>query len=172
MNKIFLSLLFIIFSLSISQAQDSQEFSKNGRWAIESGAGFLGLIGNNTGSTFLFSEGVTIGTLSFEGGKFISENFVVLAKLSYFTSGDSFDVTTIGLGGKYYAGGIIPIKFGGGANIVSGFGGSESEFIGNVSVGYAAKLAPNIFMEPNIGALFSGDVVAAAAVTFALILGN
>lgn len=161
-----------MLSISILQAQDNEAFSKNGRWTIETGAGFLGLVGNNTGGSYLFSEGSTIGTLSFEGGKFISEDFAILAKLSRFTSGDSFNVTTIGLSGKYYAGGIIPIKVGAGTNIASGFGGSDAEFIGNASVGYAAKLAHNIFLEPNLGVLISGDIVFAAGVTFALMLGN
>lgn len=169
MRAALVSLLFLTLSTICSQIPSEPSFSRNGKWILETGFGSLGVAGNSTGVALLFPEGGGSLTLfSFEGGKFISENFALLGTLSHLDSG--FGQTTLGLGGKYYAGGNIPIKFGAGAVISSGFGSSATSFLGNFSVGYAARLADNILLEPRGGVLFSDSAVFTLGASFALII--
>jgi len=72
----------------------------------------------------------------------------------------------IGIGGKYYIGGTVPVEIGGG--VLSG--GGFSDFLGSLSVGYAANIAPNIALEPTIGILVSDGSVLEFGLTFAMFL--
>jgi len=76
-------------------------------------------------------------------------------------------LTNIGAGGKYYIAGKVPIEFGAGTLSAGG----SSEFLGNVSVGYAIPLAKNIALEPSLGVLVAdGGTLTKLAINFSMFL--
>jgi len=166
MKKIIALPLFICLFLSSSMAQDDNGFVRKSRVLVETGYNLVAGFSSGSGlSVLIDSDGETITSLGFDGGYFLSENFALKFRLGLLSSNGS--LTNFGVGGKYYAGGKVPIELVAGA--ISG--GSDSEFLSNLSIGYAINLADNVALEPNIGLLTTGDgAVFEFGFTFAMFL--
>ena len=167
MKKSLFSLVLFTLFLSTSQAQDDSGFIRKGRILIETGYSFsFAGIGGNTGLTFASSDGSDIITIGFDGGYFLSEDFALKLKI------DRIDIegtgnTGIGIGGKYYAGGIVPID----VNLTRFSTQGESFLIIGATGGYAIPLAPNINLEPLAGiAINEGETAFQFALKFAMFL--
>jgi len=170
MKNLYLSIAILTFTITSLSAQNDEGFSRQGKWLIETGLGSIGSFGGTTGASFLFpEEGGSLSSISFEGGKFITEDLAWTARISHLSSGGDFGLSTVGGGLKYYLNGNIPIKVGGAAGISSGFGNTTTDFIGNASIGYAANLADNILLEPNAGILYANGAAFTLGLTFALV---
>jgi len=149
------TLLFCLFmaSMTLVHAQSEESGPRKGKIFIETGLTTFGnLFGNSTGGSFLSFDGESITNIAFSGGKFISDDFAIRAKLSLLT-GFVNTITVLGVGAKYYANGFIPLSF----EIGKGFSDVNSDLIGGVSGGYAIVLADNIYLEPSLGYLFEFD---------------
>lgn len=162
-------LIIVLLSIGIycgTSAQESSEvFNRKGRLLVETGYNLIAGFSSGSGLTFLIDDdGNTITSLGFDGGYFISENFALKAKLSLLASNGS--LTNFSVGGKYYIGGKVPLELG--AGVLSG--GNNSQFLGNVSIGYAISIANNIALEPNLGALVGDGAVLEFGLTFAMFL--
>jgi len=151
--RVTILLLFAFFSTNSIQAQED-EFSRNGRWLVETGYNIIsGLTGGGTGANILVdSDGDSVTSFGAEVGKFTSENFALKIRFGLISSG-GFSITNFGAGAKYYAGGNVPIDFG--IGLLDG--GGSSQIQGNLGVGYAINLASNITLEPSIGGLINED---------------
>lgn len=168
------STLFIFCLLliqNISYAQEESNFTKDGKWLIEVGGGSFNPLGGATFASFLFPEGGgSTSSYGIEGGKFISEDFAIIGRFGFLSTGGGVNFTTITGGGKYYINGVIPVKVGAGAAITGILGSSSTSFLGNASIGYAVKLADNILLEPNVGFLYADGSAFTLGLTFALVL--
>lgn len=166
------SIITVACLLLISITSFSQEdgFTRKGKTMIETGFTTLGIFGGGTGGTLLIPEdGDTFGSFAIEGGHFVKEDLALTVNLSYFnTAGLSF--TSFAVGGKYYAGGKIPIKANAGLVTNSASFGSSSTFLGRISVGYAIELAQNINLEPSVGLLISDGSAVIIGLNFAMFL--
>lgn len=162
-------LIIVLFSLGvcsgINSQEDSETFNRKGRILIETGYNLIAGFSSGTGLSYILdSDENTITSLGFDGGYFVSDNFALKAKFSLLSSGGS--LTNFSVGGKYYIGGNVPLELG--AGILSG--GNASEFLGNISIGYAINIAENIALEPNLGALISNGSILEFGLTFAMFL--
>ncbi len=162
---------FIIIFLSLGiycgmTAQESSEiFNRKGRLLVETGYNLIAGFSSGSGLTVILDDDAnTITSLGFDGGYFVSQNFALKAKLSLLASGGS--LSNFSIGGKYYIGGSVPLELG--AGLLSG--GNTSQFLGNVSIGYAINIADNIALEPNLGALISDGSLLEFGLTFAMFL--
>ncbi|MEM9544672.1 MAG: hypothetical protein AAGA77_01795 [Bacteroidota bacterium] len=164
--KIASLLIFTLFATSSMQAQDDEPFVRDGRWLVETGFNiFTGITGGGTGANIISVDGNSFTTVGAELGKFLSNNFALKAKFGLVSS-DGSSITSFGLGGKYYSDGNFIIDFGG--ILVDAFG---TEFQGNLGIGYAISLAPNVMLEPTIGGLYADeDLVFNLRVGFAMFL--
>ena len=164
--KKYSTLFVLLLFATLSYSQDD-DFTRNGRWTIETGAtSFFGGVSANTGGSLFFDEGFTITQLSLDIGKFLTEDFVLRFRGSLLDL-DGESATYFGVGGKYYLGGIAPLEVGGG--LLSA--GGESDFLADVHIGYAFKLASNIYFEPKAGFLYANsDLAGSVRFTFAMIL--
>ncbi len=157
-SKVFkLSTAFImaLFLTSSMNAQDA-EFNRDGRWLVETGYNIVsGITGGGTGVNYLVdTDGESITSIGAEIGKFTSQNFALKLRFGVLSSG-GFSITNFGAGGKYYIGGNVPLDFG--VGVLEGAG--NSQFQGNLGLGYALNLAPNITFEPSLGGLITEDGV-------------
>jgi len=152
MKKFTLILLCFGLNFGLQAQDDSEVFNRKGRVLVETGYNLVAGFSSGTGlSLFVDEEGNTVTSVGFDGGYFISENFALKMKLSLLSSLGS--ITNFQAGGKYYIGGRVPFELS--AGLLSG--GDNSEFLANLSIGYAINLAENITLEPNIGGLGTGD---------------
>lgn len=149
-------LLFAMLTAGSMQAQETEEFKRDGRWMVETGYNIIsGVTSGGTGVNFIVdSDGESLTSFGVEVGKFTSENFAIKFRFGLLSSG-GFSLTNIGIGGKYYIGGNVPIDFG--AGVFSG--GGISEYQGNLGIGYAINMAPNITFEPSLGAIIADEGV-------------
>ena len=165
MRYLFLTLICAMCSFGLSAQSDSNGFSKKGRVLIETGYNLVAGFSGGTGISLLVDDdGESITSLGFDGGYFISENFALKFKLGLLSSFGA--LTNFSVGGKYYIGGKVPVEFG--AGLLSG--GGNSDFLGNISIGYAINLADNITFEPNIGALISNGSLIEFGLSFSMFL--
>lgn len=152
MKTLFFSLLMMSF-LSVNAQSDEPINIRKGKTIVETGYSlYAGIIGNGiSGGTFLINDGDTQLSLAFDGGYFISEDFALKGKVSFITS-DGNTLTFLGVGPKYYLGGVAPFEL----NVGKVFGDDffSDDFIGFASLGYAITLADNIYLEPAIGYSF------------------
>jgi len=150
-----------------TQDTDDETFVRKGRVMVETGYNLFGGLpfGGGTGFTLLTDGESTISSLGFSGGYFVSENFAL--KFGYSNlSGDFLSLSGYQLGGKYYAG-KVPLDFT--AGILTGDG--QTDFIGNISGGYAIELANNIMLEPSLGLVLTEyEANIAFKVNFAMFL--
>ena len=146
MKNLTLITLFIISTISLIGQSDIDIPSRKGKVAIETGASLLGgIIGGGSGVGVLAGfEGDTFVNFQFDGGFFVSERFVIKANVGLIAADDALAI--IGTGVKYYFGDRIPVQILG--TVITGDG---SVFSGYGSIGYAARLAPNINLEPSLG---------------------
>ena len=151
--------------INITYAQNQVDFSKKGRVLIEAGYNLFSGFAGGTGASVFSTEGSSIISFGFDGGYFISENFALKFRLGLLNTGGESLINISG-GGKYYIANQIPIELG--AGIVTAGGGSA--FLGNATVGYGIKLAPNINLEPSIGVLYSGTALFKGGINFAMFL--
>ena len=152
MKNFALILLCLSLNFGLQAQDDSDNFNRKGKILVETGYNLIAGFSSGTGLSLLVDDdGETFTSLGFDGGYFVSENFALKMKLSLLSSFGS--LTNFSVGGKYYAGGRVPIELG--AGFLSS--GGNSEFLANLSVGYAINLADNIALEPNIGGFTSGD---------------
>ena len=159
--------MLLFLSTSVFSQEDT--FIRKGKTMIETGFSTLGIFGGGTGGSLITQEGETLGSFAIDAGHFVKEDFALTVNLSYFnTSGISF--TSFAVGGKYYAGGNIPIKANAGLVTTSAGFGSSSEFLGRVSAGYAIELAQNINLEPSVGLLISDGSAVVIGLSFAMFL--
>ncbi|MDF1694366.1 MAG: hypothetical protein P1U56_00950 [Saprospiraceae bacterium] len=151
MNKIFTVFAFVLCMACTSYAQSSEEgFSRKGRFLVETGYNIVGGISNSSGANIQWDfDGGSITALGADVGKMLSENFAIKFRLGLL-SANGFSITNVTAGVKYYAGGVVPIELT--AGMLDGGPGS-STFTANLKLGYAARLADNITLEPTIGML-------------------
>ena len=150
--KKFLLLPLCFFLTMACYAQDDNPFVRKNRILVETGYNLVAGFSSGTGLSILIDEDSnTITSLGFDGGYFVSEDFALKFRLGLLSSNGS--LTNFGVGGKYYIGGNVPIELVLGALS----GGGDSEFLGNLSLGYAINVADNIALEPNIGLMTTGN---------------
>jgi hypothetical protein len=169
--KTCIAIAFIFSTFSIVNAQDSEEssdYSRKGKFMIETGYSLFLVTGvtSGTGGIVFTQNGTSITALGADMGTFLSEDFALKFKLSYITSLGT-ELLNLGFGGKYYIAGIAPLEFGVNVFDIT----DEPSLLGNISIGYAAKMANNIYMEPSFGLLVDedGDTATKIALTFALL---
>ena len=164
--KVAALLAFTFFATCSIQAQDDEPFVRKGKWLVETGFNiFTGVTGGGTGANIISVDGSSVTTVGAELGKFTSDNFAIKAKFGLLSS-DGFSITSFGVGGKYYSDGNFIIDFGG--VLVDAFG---TEFQGNLGIGYAIPLAPNVMLEPTVGGIYADeDIVFNLRVGFAMFL--
>ena len=164
MKNIVLYSLAFLLSLS-SYSQEEPVFQKKGKILVETGYGLLGGYSSGTGLNFL-ADSETLTSIGANIGAFVTENLALKLNLGIL-SGDGPSITNITGGAKYYLGGRVPIE------LKAGFidFGEESSEIASLTVGYAAKLADNIYLEPIAGLSATNDTGSIVfSVNFALIL--
>ena len=150
--KTILTFLLTAATLFTIHAQDD-EFKRDGKFLVETGYNIVGGFSSGSGMSLLLDfDGDALTTIGFDGGKFISENFAIKTNISILNGG-GLSLTTIAAGGKYYAGGNVPIQLLAGITTASG----ESFFNGKFSVGYGIRLADNINFEPSATFLILQD---------------
>lgn len=163
MQRLLLVITMSFLSIFIF-AQDEEDFTRKGKFMIETGPSFVSGLGASTGGSILFDDGNTLTQIAVEAGKFISEDFAIKFKLGIL-GGTGTTLTNISGGGKYYLGGIAPVEVD--LGIVSGFG--STSFIGGAHIGYAFKAADNIYFEPKAGIIYSEEsAVGSIKFSFAL----
>jgi len=156
---------FLVLACFTISAQEESEPVRKGKIMVETGSSLVTGLSSGTGGNILFDEGATVTQLGIDIGKFVSEDFVIKLKLGILNSGGS-TITNIAGGAKYYLGGVAPLEVN--LGMITGFG--STEFIGNIHIGYAARLANNIYFEPKIGVLYSQDSTAGSVtLNFALL---
>ena len=159
-----LTCLFIVCSLFTSQAQDDV-FQRKGSILLETGYNLIAGVFSGSGASIFLQDGETVTSIGADMGYFLSEDFALKFKLSIISGNGT--LTNIGAGGKYYIGGVAPIE--GSLGLLTGQG--LDAFVGNVGIGYAAVLAPNIYLEPSIGLfVIDGDSAVNIRIMFAMIL--
>lgn len=168
MKSLYLSFFLFVGSVTVMSGQSDEvdkAFARKGKWLIETGLSTIGPFGSASGAILLLPEdGGSLGSFAFEGGKFITEDLAWIASFSRF---EGFgDATTFELGAKYYINGTIPTKISAGV----GSFGNGGEFLSSFSIGYAARLADNILLEPNTGVIYAGGAVFTFGLTFALVI--
>lgn len=150
MKKLFILSLLCACTFQLS-SQDDTEFSRKGRMLIETGYSLFAGFSGGTGLT-VFSNDGSITSLGFDGGYMLSHNFALKFKLGLLNVSGG-NLTNIGVGGKYYFGGKVPLDIG----LSTLSSGGNSSFLGNITLGYAIPVAENINLEPSIGALLGED---------------
>lgn len=163
MRKTYLSLFALLISLSLVAQEDG--FIRKGKWSLETGSSLITGLSSGTGGNIIFSDGSTVTQIGIDIGKFISEDLVIKVKAGILDA-DGSSIKNFSGGFKYYLGGMAPIEVN--AGILSGFG--ETDFVGEALIGYAAKLADNVYFEPKGGILYSGDLAGAVKLAFVMIL--
>ena len=152
MKKITLILLCLGLNFGLQAQDDTAPFQRKGRILVETGYNLFAGFSSGSGlSLILDDDGESITSLGFDGGYFLSENFALKMKLSLLAANGS--LTNFSVGGKYYIAGKVPIELGAGFISFS----DDSEFLANLSIGYALDLADNITLEPNLGILTTSD---------------
>ncbi len=146
MKKSLLLIISIVLSYALS-AQDNNNFSRKGKILIESGYGILGGYSNGSGVSIVAGNS-TISAISTNLGTFVSENMALKLNLSILT-GDAPSITNLMAGVKYYISGKAPVELRTGLLSLD----SNDFFVSSLTFGYAAKLAPNIYLEPSAGVL-------------------
>lgn len=150
----------------VMHAQEDATIRK-GKIIIETGYSIFGNFSSGgTGIGIISQDGTTASSISVDGGKFVSEDVAIKVKVSHLSIFNS-DFTFLSAGPKYYIAGVAPIEFTAGLGIAEG----NTDFIGNINGGYAAKLANNIYLEPTIGYTFDGegDGFSSVELSFALL---
>lgn len=137
----------LLFSCTLFSQSSSDIPARKGNVAIETGASlFGGIIGGGSGAGILAGlEGDVIVNIQFDGGFFLSDRFALKANVGVIASDES-TLAIIGTGAKYYIADKIPVQILG--NLITGEG---TTFSGFGAIGYAARLAPNINLEPSLG---------------------
>lgn len=154
MKKAFLICLGLYFSFSLSAQSTETSFMKKGRWLVEQGTNAEGLF--NDGGVF---------NVNIDMGKFVTENFAIKLK-GYAFLGD-VEGFGIGLGLKNYFGGKLPVEVG------FIYNDNVEQVLFNANLGYAIKLAQNVYLEPSAGIITDeefSDIVFNPKITFAMIL--
>ncbi len=167
---ILLALIVICSSIYAQRTEETTEYSNAGKILIETGYNSIFAFGINSGSgvTTIFDEGESATTLGLTLGKMLSNDLAILGSVSFLKSG-SFDVSGVGLGVKYYAGSVVPLKFMVSyLNLGNPFGGSDSDgvILGNLGGGYAIPLAENIYLEPSVGIVANLEEISEDGATF------
>ncbi len=147
MKKLIFCFLCIFVTFANVYAQTEDEYSRKGKFLVETNYGFVSTIfGGNTGLGLIFSDGETIVNMGIDCGKFTGKNFAIKGSLSVLTAGGE-SIVSLSAGCKYYVGGsfIINPTFG----ILTA--GEDGRAIASLHLGYAVKLANNIYLEPAIG---------------------
>ena len=156
MKSIFTPLLMLLLTANYAIAQSSEEggFVRKGKFLVETGYNIVGGYNYSTGANVLFDfDGGTLTALGADVGLMLSNSMALKFKLGLL-SGPGLSLTSISAGAKLYAGGVVPIELT--AGLLDGGPGSSS-FTANLKVGYAARLAPNITLEPTVGMLILED---------------
>ena len=118
------------------------------KYIIETNYSFLSTVfGGNTGFGVAYSGGDAIINLGIDFGKFSTENLALKGSV-FLLSADCDAIIGLSGGIKYYAGGrfIINPSFG----VLTG--GGETALMGSIHLGFAIRLADNIYLEPGVGA--------------------
>lgn len=196
--KHFLSIiLFTIASLAYSQSEHI--FTRKGKIIVETGTVIQSPTSHTVGVNFEGDFGSYSNVnFGFNLGYFVSEDLAV--KL-IFNSNDLFNRnvplrvynTEVMLGAKYYLFDRFPVQIIGGrrfssfSNNIITSGGSTTDFglyedsntawVGGINVGYALKLADNIYLEPYFGRIivnYSSIVLSTftGGFSFAMFLGK
>jgi hypothetical protein len=162
-HTLFCAFLFMANTL----AQTNDVFQKKGKILIETGYNAIGGFGTGSGLSYFTDENSNLTSIGLELGKFISENFAIKFKGGILNLGQSGNLSTFAVGGKYYIGREWPVELG--VGVLNS--GDEFTLRGDFSFGYAAKLAPNIYLEPAVSFLVAdGGVLYGFRVNFAMML--
>lgn len=147
MKQWILSCLCALVTLVNLNAQTDVEYTRKGKFLIESNGGFVSnIFGGNTGIGLIFSSGETVANVGIDCGKFTGKNFAIKGALSVLTGGTS-PIISLSVGCKYYAGGSFIIN-----PAIGILSADEDNFaFASLHLGYAVKLANNIYLEPAIG---------------------
>ena len=150
MKKIFtlLTLVFLLGNFSFAQNSDEEGFVRKGKVLVETGYNIVGVYSSSSGANLIMDfDGGTISAIGADMGIMLTNSMALKFKLGLL-SGDGLSLTTISAGGKWYAGGVVPIELTAG---ILDNGPGSSFFTANLRLGYAARLAENITLEPTIG---------------------
>ena len=147
MKHLFFSIFFVFVTFPGLNAQSEIEYSRKGKFLFETNYSFAStLFGGSTGLGLIFSEGEALINMGIDCGKFARENFAVKGSFFVLTAnGES--LVGLSAGFKYYAGGRFIIN----PSLGILTAGGEREALASLHLGYAVKLANNIYLEPAIG---------------------
>lgn len=162
-------MMFVLLQISVFQLRGQQDmtFVRKGKILVETGFNILNPVGSsNTGANLLLFGGNVSTNLGFEGGYFITQNFAIKGRLNLLSIPYNSPIINLGLGGKYYIGGKVPIELMGEVSIFE----EAIQFIGATKLGYGIKLAENINLEPSIGVYFAGPFAFSLGANFSLFL--
>ena len=150
MKKVFtlLAMVLLIGNYSFAQSSDEEGFVRKGRFLVETGYNIVGVYSSSSGANLIIDlDGGTISALGADVGIMLTNSLALKFKLGLL-SGEGLSLTTISAGGKWYAGGKVPIELTAG---ILDNGPGQSFFTANFRFGYAARLADNITLEPTLG---------------------
>lgn len=153
MKKFVLMPIFLALMTSSSQAQRDVPFVRKGKLIIETNYSFLStIIGGSSGFGFATGNGSSLMNIGVDFGKFIGNNSALKGSFSVLSSGEG-SLMTFSLGFKGYIGGGFIVNPSGGI-ITDGDGVG---ILLGLHLGFAIKLADNIYLEPACGARGDGD---------------
>ena len=164
-----LTMVLMVGNYSFAQSSDDEGFVRKGRFLIETGYNIVGVYSSSTGTNLIMDfDGGTVSALGGDVGIMLTNSFALKFKLGLLTGGNDLNLTTLSAGAKLYAGGVVPIELTAG---ILDRGPASSHFTANLRVGYAARLAPNITLEPTVGMqILSDEAVLNFGINFGLFL--
>ena len=170
MKKVFtlLALVLMIGNYSIAQSSDDEGFVRKGKFLVETGYNIVGVYSSSSGANLILDfDGGTISAIGGDVGIMLTNSLALKFKLGLL-SGDGLSLTSISAGGKWYAGGVVPIELTAG---ILDNGPGASFFTANFRLGYAARLAENITLEPTLGMqILDDEAVLNFGINFGLFL--
>lgn len=153
MKKFILLPSLIVFMISSLHAQSDVPFQRKGKFIIETNYSFLStVLGGSSGFGFVSGGGSSLLNIGVDFGKFTGNNFALKGSFGILNSEGS-SITTFSLGFKGYIGGSFIINPSGG--IITD--GDNVGILFGLHLGFAIKLANNIYLEPAFGARGDGD---------------
>lgn len=153
MKNLIFTLVFILASLVSIQAQSDLEYSRKGKFLIETNYSLSSaFLGGSTGLGLALTDGGTLINLGIDCGKFLNKNLALKGSL-FVLSADGESIIGMSTGIKYYL--FDKLILSPSAGILNA--SRETVFLGGMHIGYAIKLADNIYLEPGFGARVNID---------------
>ena len=145
MKKLLWTTMILMVGL-LAYGQNDEDYSRDGKFFIETGYSVFANTGYSNGSGFSHynTDGGSITSIGFEAGKFVSQDLAFKLKMGLISSGGEL-LSLLG-GIKYYIAGVAPLDLG--VGFLDSFG---TIFAYSATIGYAATLANNIYLEPSLG---------------------